>query len=94
MLSTKLVLLLLLLLSIFQYSSAAPYAPSECCYEHTKFALRLEALKSFYETSHDCLLQAIVFVTKNGTKVCSKPNAPWVKKAVKYLQKKNNPQAV
>jgi len=34
------------------------------------------------------------FVTKNGTKVCSKPNAPWVKKAVKYLQKKNNPQAV
>jgi len=41
-------------------SSPAPYAPSECCYEHTKFALRLEALKSFYETSHDCLLQAIV----------------------------------
>ncbi|POI29500.1 hypothetical protein CIB84_006751 [Bambusicola thoracicus] len=94
MLSTKTVLLLLLLLSNFQYSSAAPYAPSECCYKLSKHALRLDVLKSFYETSRDCLLEAIVFVTKGGTKVCAKPNAPWVKRAVKYLQKKKDSEAV
>ncbi|XP_015729270.1 C-C motif chemokine 17-like [Coturnix japonica] len=92
MLSTKPLLLLLLLLSISQPSSTAPYAPSECCYEYVKGALRVEVLKSFYETSNDCLLEAIVFETKKGKKICAKPNALWVKRAVKNLQKKE-PQA-
>lgn len=34
------------------------------------------------------------FETKGGIKVCAKPNAPWVKKAIKNLQKKKEPQAV
>ncbi|XP_010716160.1 C-C motif chemokine 14 [Meleagris gallopavo] len=94
MLSTKPLLLLLLLLSISQHSSAAPYAPSECCFKLAKAALRLEALKNFYETPSDCLLKAIVFETKSGIKVCAKPNTPWVKKAISSLQKKKEPQAV
>ncbi|XP_021263784.1 monocyte chemotactic protein 1B-like [Numida meleagris] len=94
MLSTRPVLLLLLLLSVSQYSSTAPYAPSECCYTHSKAAVRLEVLQNFYETSNDCPLKTIVFETKSGAKICAKPNAPWVKKAIKNIQKKKDPQAV
>ncbi|OXB58499.1 hypothetical protein ASZ78_009064 [Callipepla squamata] len=94
MLSTRLVLLLLLLLVGSQHSSAAPYAPSECCYNHFKGALRLNVLKNFYETPNECALRSIVFVTKNGNKVCAGPNSPWVKKAIKNLQKEKDPQAV
>ncbi|EOA93325.1 C-C motif chemokine 14, partial [Anas platyrhynchos] len=88
MLSTRPVLLLLLLLTFSQHCATAPYSPSECCFEFLKPALRYEVLKDFYETPKECFSPGIVFETKNGNKVCAKPNTPWVKKAMEKLLRK------
>ncbi|NWU70371.1 CCL17 protein, partial [Pterocles burchelli] len=65
----------------------APYAPLECCYDYIKARPRLNRLTGFYMTSKECFDSAIVFETRNGTKLCAKPDAPWVEKAMEMLQK-------
>uniref|UniRef100_A0A8B9STJ7 C-C motif chemokine n=1 Tax=Anas platyrhynchos TaxID=8839 RepID=A0A8B9STJ7_ANAPL len=69
-------------------TSVSPYSPSECCFEFLKPALRYDVLKDFYETPKECFSPGIVFETKNGNKVCAKPNTPWVKKAMEKLLRK------
>ncbi|NXC27517.1 CCL14 protein, partial [Campylorhamphus procurvoides] len=65
----------------------APYAPSECCFHYVKSALRLANLQDFYSTPRECFNSAIVFLTKNRTKICANPKDNWVKRAVGRLQK-------
>ncbi|NXS39615.1 CCL14 protein, partial [Balaeniceps rex] len=71
----------------------APYAPSECCFSYIKSPLRLAKLKGFYTTPKECFSPAIVFETRNGTKVCANPEITWVEKAVERLQKKKGHRA-
>ncbi|NWS24929.1 CCL14 protein, partial [Polioptila caerulea] len=66
----------------------APYAPSECCFNFAKRALRLDNLVDAYPTPRECYSPAIVFQTKKGNKVCANPEDKWVKRAVTELRKK------
>ncbi|NXW19295.1 CCL14 protein, partial [Circaetus pectoralis] len=66
----------------------APYTPSECCFSYIKYPLRLANLKGFYTTPKECFSPAIVFETRNGTKVCANAEMTWVEKAVERLQKR------
>ncbi|NWX15147.1 CCL3 protein, partial [Aegotheles bennettii] len=67
---------------------AGAHTPVECCFSYVKSPLRLTNLKSFYTTPRECLLPAIVFNTRKGTKVCADPEMSWVKKAIGRLQKR------
>ncbi|KFP75278.1 C-C motif chemokine 14, partial [Acanthisitta chloris] len=71
----------------------APYAPSECCFQYIKNPLRLANLKGFYATPKECFSPAIVFETKNGTKVCANPKVTWVQKTVERLLKRKGVHA-
>ncbi|KAM9623973.1 C-C motif chemokine 5-like [Morphnus guianensis] len=88
MLGARTVLVLVMLLTLSPRCDAAPYTPSECCFSYIKSPLRLANLKGFYTTPKECFSPAIVFETKNGTKVCTNPEMTWVEKAVERLQKK------
>ncbi|NXI59542.1 CCL14 protein, partial [Chloroceryle aenea] len=66
----------------------APYSPSECCFSFAKAPLRLANLKGFYTAPKECFTPAIVFITRNGTKVCANPKMSWVEKTVERLQKR------
>ncbi|NXH45878.1 CCL14 protein, partial [Dicaeum eximium] len=66
---------------------AAPYSPSECCFEFVKGPLRLGNLVGFYSTPRECYFPATVFETKRGVKVCANPEDKWVKRAIRELQK-------
>ncbi|XP_071423747.1 C-C motif chemokine 5-like [Pithys albifrons albifrons] len=93
MFTARTVLLLVMLLSLSPCSSAAPYAPSECCFHYVKSPIRLVNLKDFYLTPRECFNSAIVFMTKKRTKICANPEEPWVQRAVEKLQKKKEPRA-
>ncbi|NXP00258.1 CCL14 protein, partial [Certhia brachydactyla] len=71
----------------------APYAPSECCFNYAKRALRLDNLVGSYSTPSECHSSAIVFETKKGDKVCANPEEKWVKRAVNELRKKKRLRA-
>ncbi|NWH72125.1 CCL17 protein, partial [Piaya cayana] len=60
--------------------------PTECCFNYAQKPIR--HMKNFYETSKDCSLSAIVIVTPTGLKICTDPEKPWVKRAIKKFQKK------
>ncbi|NWJ10652.1 CCL13 protein, partial [Crypturellus undulatus] len=66
----------------------ALYTPTECCLHHAKKPVRLTNLQSFYETSTECPLSAIVFVTLAGQKICADPEKSWVKRATNVLGRK------
>ncbi|NXY76357.1 CCL4 protein, partial [Glareola pratincola] len=70
-----------------------PYAPTECCFSYIKSPLRLSVLKDFYVTPKECFSAAVVFETRNGTKVCANPELPWVQKAMEKLQKRKELRA-
>ncbi|NWR84559.1 CCL14 protein, partial [Furnarius figulus] len=66
----------------------APYSPSECCFRYVTSPLRLANLQDFYSTPRECFNPAIVFKTKNRTKICANPEDNWVQRAVGRLQKR------
>ncbi|NXI37377.1 CCL4 protein, partial [Galbula dea] len=65
--------------------STAHSKPIECCYEHAQKPIR--QMQSFYETPSECLLPAVVIVAASGDEICADPKKPWVKRAMKRLQR-------
>ncbi|NXT47965.1 CCL4 protein, partial [Pluvianellus socialis] len=64
----------------------AHFTPTECCFSYAQKPIR--HVQSFYTTSDDCSMPAVVIVAATGDKVCINPNMPWVKRVMKKLQKK------
>ncbi|GAB0195744.1 monocyte chemotactic protein 1B-like [Grus americana] len=88
MLTARTVLVLAMLLILSPRCDALPYTPVECCFSYAKFRLRMVNLKDFHTSPKECSSPAVVFETRNGTKVCAKPELTWVEKAVEMLQKR------
>ncbi|XP_009318048.1 PREDICTED: C-C motif chemokine 17 [Pygoscelis adeliae] len=86
MLAARMVLLLLLLLTFSLHRATAHITPVECCFKYAQKPVR--HVQSFYETPSDCSLPAVVVVTATGDKICADPKKPWVKRAMKKLQRK------
>ncbi|NXW56404.1 CCL17 protein, partial [Eurystomus gularis] len=86
MLTTRMVLLLVLLLTFFLHCTSAYFTPVECCTEYAQ--KRIRHMQSFYETPRDCSLPAVVIVTATGAEICVNPSNPWVKKAIQKLRRK------
>ncbi|NXG01017.1 CCL5 protein, partial [Sakesphorus luctuosus] len=63
----------------------AHVTPIECCFDYAQKPMR--HMQSYYMTPSDCPMPAVVIVTANGD-ICADPKKPWVKKAIKKLQKK------
>ncbi|NXQ96722.1 CCL4 protein, partial [Sagittarius serpentarius] len=64
----------------------AHFTPTECCFDYAQKHVR--HMQSIYETPNDCSLPAVVIVAATGAKVCADPKKPWVKRAMKKLQRK------
>ncbi|XP_009068003.1 PREDICTED: C-C motif chemokine 17 [Acanthisitta chloris] len=86
MLAARTVLLLSLLLTFSLHHTTGHSTPVECCFQHAQKPVR--HVQSFYETPRDCSLPAVVIVTANGFEICADPKKPWVKRAIKKLQRK------
>ncbi|XP_069832074.1 C-C motif chemokine 20-like isoform X2 [Dendropsophus ebraccatus] len=64
----------------------------DCCYTYYRKTLPMVAIKSFtiQSSSEVCAIDAIIFITKKGRKVCTDPKEAWVRKAMRSLRKKKN----
>ncbi|NXE19222.1 CC4L protein, partial [Ardeotis kori] len=69
-------------------SSPGLHSPVECCFAYRESQLPVAYLMDFYRTSTDCFMPAVVFETKNRSKICTNPEEAWVKKAIQKLQKR------
>ncbi|TFK00109.1 182 kDa tankyrase-1-binding protein [Platysternon megacephalum] len=72
----------------YQYATARPPSPVECCFEYVTGAIQFNKLVDFYWTPSECHLQAAVLETVANRKVCADPSKPWVKRAIRLLQAK------
>ncbi|KAM6057748.1 PREDICTED: C-C motif chemokine 4-like [Chlamydotis macqueenii] len=84
----RVILLLAMLLTLSPCCSVGFHSPVECCFGYRKLQLPVAYLMDFYRTSTDCFMPAVVFETKNRTKICTNPENSWVKKAIQNLQKR------
>ncbi|XP_066565074.1 C-C motif chemokine 2 [Amia ocellicauda] len=64
---------------------------ASCCLDVTCTVLPLNEIKDFYRQKKDgkCPVEAVIFTTVKGLRVCAKPRRRWVKKAVQYLKSLN-----
>uniref|UniRef100_A0A672RGA4 C-C motif chemokine n=1 Tax=Sinocyclocheilus grahami TaxID=75366 RepID=A0A672RGA4_SINGR len=74
-----------------QMTSSAPFSfhVENCCIAFTNVKIPLKLVVSYYHTSSNCPMQAIVFQTQKGKKHCVDPESTWVNshKKVIYFKK-------
>ncbi|KAG9343531.1 hypothetical protein JZ751_013697 [Albula glossodonta] len=78
---------LLLLLSVSLFSALTE---SACCTKYTRGSVPMEIVKGFaiQDNHRVCRIDAVIFVTLRGKKVCADPKEPWVMKAIQQLRAK------
>ncbi|KAL2085716.1 hypothetical protein ACEWY4_019036 [Coilia grayii] len=60
--------------------------PRSCCLRTDRTVLSLKNIKDYHmQNVALCPVDAVVFTTVKGIKVCSDPKKPWVKRAVKHF---------
>ncbi|XP_077787956.1 C-C motif chemokine 3 [Podarcis muralis] len=86
-LKTAFLIALILTLS-YQYTEALrPRIPSDCCEGYRMGGqIPRNRVQNYYRTPSDCRLDAVVFVTKIGRRVCANPRMSWVKKLMSQLR--------
>ncbi|XP_036411196.1 eotaxin-like [Megalops cyprinoides] len=69
--------------------SASGGPPSTCCLRVSETRLRLDRIRDYtVQNAGICPVDAIVFRTKRGKRVCSDPERDWVKRAMKTVDTK------
>ncbi|XP_019522357.1 PREDICTED: C-C motif chemokine 17 isoform X1 [Hipposideros armiger] len=89
MATLKMLLLVTLLLGASLQDTHAARATNvgrECCQEYFKGAIPVKRLKTWYKTSAECPMRAVVLVTVLGRSICTNPDDLRVRKAIKYLK--------
>ncbi|XP_014856626.1 PREDICTED: eotaxin-like [Poecilia mexicana] len=87
---TSIPLILLVLVAAMVPTASAQGGISTCCMKFTSTKVHRELLKSYYqEDKSSCRLQAIVFTTTKGKKLCADPSNTWTKTSMAYLDGKN-----
>ncbi|XP_074046483.1 C-C motif chemokine 3-like 1 [Macrotis lagotis] len=69
----------------FCYQVSALPGPDACCFKYTSRKISQEQVVAFYETSSQCPLPGIIFLTKKGHQRCADPSESWVQKYIKEL---------
>ncbi|XP_069482919.1 C-C motif chemokine 19-like [Ambystoma mexicanum] len=64
----------------------------DCCLKTSNHAIQQRILQRYEEQKPEdgCPLAAVVFITKNGKRLCAPPNLPWVLKRKKQLDVKKS----
>ncbi|KAL7835314.1 hypothetical protein SRHO_G00276610 [Serrasalmus rhombeus] len=79
----------LLCLTVMLLAAAVCQAigPGSCeCLKTSSTVLQISKIKSYYvQKSGLCPIDAVVFTTVKGVKICSDPQKPWVKRAMKIV---------
>ncbi|XP_054026261.1 C-C motif chemokine 24-like [Dryobates pubescens] len=83
------VLLALKLLCLVTLAGGQPKASLMCSRECQKFSPKIEAkrIRSYHSTEATCKTKAIILVTLRMLQICADPEADWVKKIMKELDR-------
>uniref|UniRef100_A0A8C5GYS5 C-C motif chemokine n=1 Tax=Gouania willdenowi TaxID=441366 RepID=A0A8C5GYS5_GOUWI len=83
--------LLLLLLTVFFISAASAYhGKGSCCFKTYTTKIKLNQLKTYYvQQKPACFVDAVVFITVAGKKICADPKNNMTRKKIAYLDNMN-----
>ncbi|XP_053349004.1 C-C motif chemokine 4 homolog [Clarias gariepinus] len=70
-------LVLTCLQSITMTQNANP--PEECCLNFLEAKIPLHRITKYRETRLDCKEAGVIFIMKNGRRLCANPRVQWVK---------------
>ncbi|PWA25325.1 hypothetical protein CCH79_00005167 [Gambusia affinis] len=87
---TSIPLISLVLVAVMVQTASAQGGISTCCQKFTGTKVPREILRSYYhEDKSSCRLQAVVFTTIRGKRICSSPFNLWTKTSMAFLDGKN-----
>ncbi|XP_019329227.1 PREDICTED: C-C motif chemokine 4 homolog [Aptenodytes forsteri] len=76
----------LLLVAICSPAEAHVDVPMACCFSYLYHCIPHSFIASTYKTSSKCPQPGVIFVTRNGRKICTDPQEPWVQEQLKCFQ--------
>ncbi|XP_053349053.1 C-C motif chemokine 4 homolog [Clarias gariepinus] len=76
--SLPLVLLVLICVQSFTLAKESK-TPSSCCFVFQKRKIPVQLITKYEETERACYHPGIVFIMKNGRRLCANPRVQWVK---------------
>ncbi|XP_073714937.1 C-C motif chemokine 36.1 [Misgurnus anguillicaudatus] len=59
--------------------------PDECCFEFFRGKIPIDKIDSYLKTRSECPYAGVIFITKKPLRICVKPNADWVKRAMQQI---------
>ncbi|XP_005402956.1 PREDICTED: C-C motif chemokine 23 isoform X2 [Chinchilla lanigera] len=73
------------------------HRPADCCFSYTSRTIRCKLMRSYFETSGGCPQPGVIFITKNGQRVCADPRDERVQYCMSILTRtppRNNLQTL
>ncbi|GAB0198119.1 C-C motif chemokine 4-like [Grus americana] len=87
--ATRLVCILLLLLTALccqSLAQRAPAVPDKCCFNFQMKRIKRDNIVDCYLTSPECPHQAVIFRVKSGKEICTQASKAWVKRYQQRFQ--------
>ncbi|XP_072519320.1 monocyte chemotactic protein 1B-like [Salminus brasiliensis] len=84
-LSALLVMLLLASLQLTCRGTESTSIPVGCCFNFVKMKIPLGRITSYWRTSSNCPIKAVIFKTVIGKEFCADPSASWVQEHMNKL---------
>ncbi|XP_053349018.1 C-C motif chemokine 4 homolog [Clarias gariepinus] len=76
--SLLMVLLVLTCLQSFTMTQSAK-EPEVCCFNFQEKKIPLHRITKYRDTRHGCTEAGVIFIMKNGRRLCANPRVQWVK---------------
>ncbi|XP_037644680.1 C-C motif chemokine 2-like isoform X4 [Sebastes umbrosus] len=87
---TSLAFVSLLLVAIVVSTASAQGGAASCCRKLSETRIHRDLLKSYYkQDKSSCPINAVVFTTLKGIRICANPNKVWTKTSMAYLDGNN-----
>ncbi|XP_014331459.2 C-C motif chemokine 2-like [Xiphophorus maculatus] len=87
---TSIPIISLVLVAVMVPTASAQGGISTCCMKFSGTKVHREMLRSYYqEDKSSCSLQAVVFTTVMGKRICASPFNMWTKTSMAFLDGKN-----
>ncbi|XP_035279698.1 C-C motif chemokine 26-like [Anguilla anguilla] len=77
-----------LLLVLTAVVSLGETGPVRCCLSYSEKAIPVSLLQQFHrqDIRTSCNIDAVVFITVKGRKICANPKDKWVQEAMEYIK--------
>ncbi|XP_015995601.2 C-C motif chemokine 3-like [Rousettus aegyptiacus] len=80
------VLVLLCTMALCSHAEERMNIAPTCCFSYVSHRIPHRRVVSYFRTSNQCPKHGVVFLTKNGRRICANPRDAWVQEYISHME--------